>query len=335
MTRRKNTGRRLSLLPLSFSVCPLARCVSAASLAVLLQLPAYFSSCTHQRRLPDDTPIVIHWSTKSAVPETIDLFFFDTLGSQLLDSYQQISTDQLATYGLSRGGVKRLVALSGQAGETDSWSRIRTYGDLCKHSFSLERESASAPLLCGEMLLPEGTSRRAQLYLHPMLTAIRFRSVSCEFRGMPYANSPFLCTRLFLSYAGAECLPLGEGDGGPVSWLNPGFLDSAAVSRLPEPGLVCQDGLGPVSERRIYPDRTFYCYPGAKTHLVLEGSVNGIVCYYPIPLPDLAPDTCVQLDLTLRRIGSPDPDTPTVSGAIVLEAKVLPWEERDLDTVTY
>ncbi len=282
-----------------------------------------------------EEPIVIAWGSKSPAPETVHLFFFDTLGSQLLDAYQQVNTIELSSYGLSRSGVKRLVALSDPGAETSSWSRIRTYGDLCKHSFSLERESALSPLLCGEVLLEDGASRRAQLYLHPFLSAVRLRSVSCDFSGMPYAGSSFFCTRLFLTYAGAECLPLGTGGGQPVSWLNPGYLDSAAVSRLPEPGLVWQEGLGEVGRSRLYPGRTFYCYPGADTHLVLEGSVNGILCYYPIPLPDLAPNTCVQLDVSLCRMGSPDPDTPTVGGAIVLEAKVLPWEERESYTVTY
>ena len=265
MTRSKKTGRISSTLPLYHFSERFARCASAASLAAFLQFPAFFSSCTQDiDRKEEEVQLLL--TTKSAGPEAVDLFFFDTLGIQRLDAYQQISDWSQTVYGLSATGVKRLVALSGKSGDQAAWSSIRTYGDLCKHRFSLERESVRSPLLYGELLLKDGVSRRAQMELHPMLAAIRLRSVSCDFSGRPYVNGNFLCKQLFLTYAGSECLPLGQGDGGPVSWLNPGFLDSTAVRQLPDTSLVWQRGFGAVGRQRTYPDRFFYCYPGADTH---------------------------------------------------------------------
>lgn len=311
-----------------------ARCVSAASLAAFLQFPAFFPSCTVQEELSRDKPIV-SLRTKGVLPEAVDLFFFDTLGIQGLDSYQQVTDLNQNIYGLSGSGVKRLVALSGKAGEKGAWAQIRTYGNLCKHSFSLEREAPESPLLYGECLLEDGASRLAVLELRPALAAIRLRSVSCDFSGRPYADATFLNRQLFLTYAGSECLPLGAGDGKPFSWMNPGYLDSLAVARLPYPSMLWQEGCGTVSRTRIYPDKRFYCYPGPDCHLVLEGSVAGAKCFYPIPLPELAADTCLELDITLRRIGSPGPDIPTVSGTIVMETRKVPWEEREPYTVIY
>lgn len=334
MTRSKKTGRISSTLPLYHFSERFARCASAASLAAFLQFPAFFSSCTKDiDRKEEEVQLLL--TTKSAVPEAVDLFFFDTLGIQRLDAYQQISDWSQTVYGLSATGVKRLVALSGKSGDQAAWSSIRTYGDLCKHRFSLERESVRSPLLYGELLLKDGVSRRAQMELHPMLAAIRLRSVSCDFSGRPYVNGNFLCKQLFLTYAGSECLPLGQGDGGPVSWLNPGFLDSTAIRQLPDTSLVWQRGFGAVGRQRTYPDRFFYCYPGADTHLVLEGELDGTICYYPIPLTGLAPDICLQLDITLRRMGSSGPDIPTISGAFTLETQKLPWEEWEPYSVTY
>ena len=337
MTRSKNTGR------FSFKTLPrhhyffehFARCASAATLAAFLQSPAFFSSCTQETLLPNTKAVLLSLDTKSSVPEAVDLFFFDTVGVQLLDSYQQVTDLQQTLYGLSGTGAKRLVALSGKTGEVDSWNRIRTYGDLCKHCFSLERDSARSPLLYGTLLLPDGASRQAVLELHPMLTAIRIRSVSCDFIGRPYVGGTFYNQQLFLTYAGSECLPLDTGDNGPVSWMNPGYLDSVAVRRLPEPEMLWQDGCGEIGLQRIFPEKTFYCYPGTQTHLVLAGTIGPITCYYPISLGDLKPDTCVELDITLRRMGSPSPDIPTVSGAFILETQTLPWEEREPYTVAY
>ena len=334
MTRSKNTGRS-STLPRHHFFEQIARCASAASLAAFLQSPAFFTSCTQEALPPATKAVTLSLDTKSPLPEAVDLFFFDTVGVQLLDSYQQVTNLQQALYGLSGTGAKRLVALSGKAGEVDDWSRIRTYGDLCKHSFSLERDSARSPLLYGMLLLPDGASRQAVMELHPMLTAIRLRSVSCDFLGRPYIGGTFNNQQLFLTYAGSECLPLETGDGGPVSWMNPGYLDSVAVRRLPEPEMLWQDGCGEIGLQRIYPEKTFYCYPGAQTHLVLAGTIGTITCYYPIPLGELKADTCLELDITLRRMGSPSPDIPTVSSAFVLETQTLPWEEREPYTVTY
>lgn len=308
-------------------------------MAVLLQLPAFFASCTKTREaLPEDRQTIYIMNTKAAPQGAIDLFFFDTLGSERLDAYQQVvqwESDR-PVYGMSGTGAGRLVALSGTAGETGRWADIRTYGHLQKHSFALSRESAASPLLSGELFLDEGTSRQVSLDLRPLLSAIRFRSVACDFSGRAYAGQRLQILSVFLSYAGSESLPLAAGgDGELLSWINPGYLDSAAVRALPQPDMLWQRGCGTVGDERVFPEQTFYCYPGANTHLVLEAQVGDIRCYYPIPLPPLQRDTCLQLDVTLRLMGSPDPDTPTVSGAVVLETQILPWEEREPCTVLF
>jgi hypothetical protein len=311
---------------------------SAATLAAFLQFPAFFS-CTpapegaesHQGR-----QIYIQ-CTKNPTAEALDLFFFDTLGVQALDSYQQILNPQPGepVYGLSSSGPKRLVALSGKAGVTDPWLWVNNYGNLCKHTFSLDEESVTSPLVSGESVLEDGASRQAFLTLEPMLAAIRIRSVSCDFSGRPYARHPFLNDKLFLSYAGSECRPLGPGGGGAVSWLNPGDVDSAAVLRLPVPEMVLQEGCGPVGPQGQLIERNFYCYPHPDTRMVLEGYVDTVHCYYPIPLPQLESGRCLELDITLRRLGSPDPDTPVTSGMVVLRTAVLPWEKWNPYSVSF
>ena len=321
-----------------FSVRIAARRASAASLTAILQFPAFFS-CTGVP-VPDDVregrQIYIH-CTKNPTPEALDLFFFDTLGAQKLDSYQQVLNLQAGepVYGLSSAGPKRLAALSGTAGVTDPWLGINTYGSLCKHTFSLDRESALNPLLAGEMLLEDGASRQAFLSLRPMLAAVRIRSVSCDFSGRPYAGKDFFNNKLFLSYAGSECRPLGPGGGDAVSWLNAGDVDSAAVLRLPLPEMVLQDGLGGIGPTGQLAGRDFYCYPHPDTRMVLEGWVDTLHCYYPIPLEGLESGKCLQLDVTLRRLGSPDPDTPVSSGMVLLQTAILPWKEWEPYSVSF
>lgn len=311
---------------------------SVIMLAAILQLPAFFSACTPLRESAparNGRQIYITW-TNNPIQDTVDLFFFDTSGIQLLDAYQRVrNAEGKSVAGLSRSGVKRLVALRGLSSGADQWYRVRTYADLSKTSFLLEKDSPQDPLLWGEALVEDASSREVSLALSPLLTRIHLRSVSCDFSTQPYSDFCFFNKHLYLTYAGAECRPLGAGDfPEPLSWLNPGFLDSAEVRRLPHPEMLWQEGLGVIGPERIYPGRDFYCYPGRQTCLVLEGTVGADVCYYPIPLRGLRPGQTYELDLTLQRKGAPDSDTPVESGTVVAETLTVPWARGQTQEVT-
>lgn len=307
-------------------------------LAAILQLPAFFSSCTPHAYTPDVAPVytTLKW-TKTPAPEAVDLFFFETQGSQLLDAYQQIVPldSGKPVYGMCALGAKRLVAFSGAAGETARWADIRTYGNLQKHAFSLAEESAQTPLLFGQVQLEAGASRRCVMELHPLLAAVRLRSVACDFLGRPYFGKTFFLTQLYLTYAGSEYRPLEGEDGEPVSWVNPGYLDTMALRTFKEPSLLWQKGPGEVSWSPVYTEQTLYCYPGSQTRLVLEARYDTLTCYYPIPLPQLVANTCLEMDVTITRLGASDPDFPTVSGSVSLHTQQIPWEMREPTTVSY
>lgn len=346
MTRRKTTGRtstKYSHPVLSSS----ATCrISVAFISAFLQAPAFFSSCGHplvSENVPIGTQIYIQW-TKNTTPATIDLFFFDTLGAQKLDSYQQIIRPEGAahTYGVSGAGAKRMVAFSGTAGVTDPWLDISNYGSLCKKTFRLEEENPSAPHLVAEALLPDAASRTYLLNLQPMLSHIRLVSVSCDFSGRPYHDPAFLCSSIYLTNVATEYKPLGPGGGHPVSWINAGSLDSVATRALPHPELILRPGLGRVVRDKQSPNLLFSCYANPagqgdipRTRLVLEGTVDGIRCYYPIEIPSLDPAKEYQLSLTLKRMGSPDPDIPVRSDAVLVETQTVPWQMREPQTVTF
>ena len=154
MSKSKNTGRMSFLSTVVFSICIAGR-VSAAILAALLQCPAFFS-CT-----PMHAPL-----KKAAPAGYIDVFFFDTLSPQYLDSYQRLRADD-TMHALSSVGVKRVAALSVNSGSAMTWAGVRTYADLSKYSFSLKEDSPERPLLAGEKVLEDGISRVADLQMSP------------------------------------------------------------------------------------------------------------------------------------------------------------------------
>lgn len=344
MKRDRHTGRTTrTYSENSFFKRFSARCASAAIIPALLQVPAFFS-CTPllPAAAPQPGDIRIAWTRASAPPEAVDLFFFDTLGVQPLDSYQQLTGLSGSDYALSGVGAKRLVALSARPGTGREWLDIATYGNLCKHRFSLDREDPERPLLVGETLLEDGASRETTLPLRTMLSSVRIRTVSCDFSGKAYEGEAFVNSRLFLTYAATETLPLEAPEGRAVSWMNLGDADSTAVLQLPFPEMLLQEGCGSIGRERKTVDRSFYCYPPAGkaedmpgTRLVLEGSVGGKPCYYPLELPSLAAGQCLLLDITLKRMGTPSPDIPARTTEAMLESRTLPWEERADYTVVF
>ncbi len=346
MDRRTKTGRISFFAYLFFP--QFASRISVAILAAFLQFPAFFSSCTQEdESISVGTKAQIYIQRSgNPTPYALDLFFFFTEEPMRLDAYQQVDDwdRNLFTYTVSGNGPRRLVALAGCSDDIYSWADIQTFGSLGKMRFSLEKEDPEQPLLVGETLLEEAQSRQTRLMLHPMLCAIQIRSVAADFSGHPYAGTPFINNKLYLINTGTECLPLDEDGCGTVSWMNLGRLDSLAVSALPHPEMLLQEGCGAIGTRRVYPDRSFFCYPNPatedqpgqpQTRMVLEGQIGPVTCYYPINLPGMDPGTCYSLDLTLTRMGSPDPDIPVESGTVIIEAGVQPWNSLEPETLLF
>lgn len=338
MFARRRKGRMSKMLCYYLSA-PLARRKSAAMFAAILQCPAFFSSCTEvslQEGLFKDRKIIIQSRTQA--PASFDLFIYNTDEAGNLDACQHIQASEEPVYALSGAGDKRIVALCESLSARVNWEQLRCYGNLSELTLKLEQDHPDHPLLSGEAFAADAASRQVSLSCSSSLSAIRIRSVSCDFSGRPYAGISLSCTRIFLLYAGAEYAPLGAGESLPLSYLNPGFLETEAIARMDVPEMVLQGGFGPVGKERVYPEQTLYCYPNPAqeaglgtpvTALVLEMQADTSVCYYHIPLPGLEAGVTTVIDLSLLRLGSPDPDCPTLSSAIQVQFNRLPWEERE------
>ena len=325
MTDAIHTGRMSFLITVIRNLFATCR-TSAVLLAALLQYPAFFSCTT----LPAP-------AKRAVAGEYIDVFFFDTLSPRYLDSYQRLRAGDML-YALSSVGPKRIVALSVSSSDAMTWADIRTYADLCKYHFSLKEDSPEKPLMAGEKVLEDGISRIADLDMKTSLARVVLNSVACDFTDTPYTGYGFDNKLIYMQYAGVEARPFGPGQDIPVSTMNQGWLDSAAVMSLPRPEMLLQGGVGTIWRQRIQAGREFWCYENAVdsaslgkpvTRIVLVGYVGEHHCYYPIELPGLKAGETVKLDVTLRRIGTPDPDISASGDMLSLESQTVPWEVRE------
>lgn len=92
----------------------------------------------------------------------------------------------------------------------------------------------------------------------------------------------------------------------------------------------------------------FYCYPNPTdgdntqtswsarhTRLVVEASVGGHLCYYPMTLPTLSGNTVYTIgELTITRLGVDKPDVDSVMGGATFTLTIAPWKEESVESVT-
>ena len=91
---------------------------------------------------------------------------------------------------------------------------------------------------------------------------------------------------------------------------------------------------------RVYPGTELYCYAGSReggtaTRLVLEGFIDGNKCFYAIELPPMEAASVIELDVTLRRMGTDSPDIPADAAALTVETYSKPWEENEPYEIIY
>ncbi len=64
-----------------------------------------------------------------------------------------------------------------------------------------------------------------------------------------------------------------------------------------------------------------------KTRLVVVAEIQGNTYYYPVTLPSFEHNTAYDISLTIRNLGSNDPETKPTTDAIDADITIAPWED--------
>ena len=302
--------------------------------AVLIA-PAFLFACSASPVAPD-TYIYI---TRASTAAGADLFFFDANPPYKLDSYTRLQAAEGVHSCVTAGNEAAMVVfLSNVTDDPYTWADIDTYASLSHKSFLLDDESLAAQRLSCKAFLEAGWSRASVLSPCTSMVKVRLLDISCDFSGRPYAGAVMENVRLYLTRACVECQPLRDDRG--ITWANPGMADSVALSRMKHPEYLYRTLEGPVGQEPLDCGIDLYTYPNQDdgdngTRLVIECEIQGNKCYYPLRLPPLQRNTVYELSVQITRMGTPDPDIPAESTAATATLRVLPWEERPEETVTF
>lgn len=310
-------------------------------------LAAILSSCTLPEAAPGSSsltcysyPIQLVGNEPDAASyynmEELDIFTFEDDPQGDLDCYSKAVCKAGFLYISSTSGNKKVVVARGMDAGSLSFNNMSSYDNLTKVVSSIYDEDLSCPHLAGECRFTAGPLVRASMPLEPLLCRIRVKSITTDFSSRPYRDKKLENVRVYLTNVNALCTYTKEAEAPATEILNYGGFDENVLARITCPEMIIHEGMdGPFD---------LYCYPnnssmdgtaggiGAPpTRLVIEGSIDGHTCYYPITIADgkLKRGLCYSFDIELTRSGGTDPDIPIETDYVNFTCSITDWYDSD------
>lgn len=326
-------------------------CILANAL-LSFSLPAFFISCTgtgHASLEHMDTITIecIRSGPYSGEGSAVaDIFVFESGGTQRLDSYQRVPVKEgYITFAASGYGMKRIVAIVNPHTDRYRWAGISSYPALCKEKAALQDEDPSALLMSGETYSEAGSGEACSITVSPVASEIVLQSIRCDFSDRPYREARLENVKVYLTNVSSEAPFLQDKEFLPSGFVNMYALDPETVSGFSHPDILYRELQAPVGMDTVYPGISLYCYPNEcaeessgspYTRLVVEGEILGKKCYYPISINNgltvrdgqgqgIGRNCRYTFDLTVRSMGSSDPDIEVGQAEIEIICCNEPW----------
>jgi len=176
---------------------------------------------------------------------------------------------------------------------------------------------------------------------------VSVESITNDFKDPALKEKTFIIKGIYLINCPAEDRPLTSGYlPDPARWLNRMRYERSPSCDIHLYDILSQT-LRPGEEYRTV--HSFYTYgnpteedtqdpawSARKTRLVIEATLGGETCYYPVTLPSVKRNThYIVRHLSITRKGSASPDDPMVTSNATFDLEVIPWEEQSLGDITF
>lgn len=261
----------------------------------------------------------------------LQVFVFDK-ETGILESYGNASTSSMKLSCVP--GNKEIVALV----NAPSLSDIATLTELQEKKSLLTDNASGRLVMSGQMtrkLTPSDNA--ATVNVSRLAAKVTLMNVKNQMSLEVNKQKEFVVTAIYMINAVGDRTYLSSST--PEVWYNkmmyetgcPDFLYDAPKVTIP---------LGQAYSTQHH----FYCYPNLtmsdanegtwsarKTRLVVEATLGGETCYYPVTMSDLAPNTSYSIALTVTRPGSLSPDIPITTNEATISVNVMQW----IDGVDY
>lgn len=281
---------------------------------------------------------------------TLDILIFGTDSLQRLESYQRFEAPAADRIFLATtAGDKQVFACANSRYEAEDWMKVNSVYGLEDFCVELESERRDFPTMSGACSISAGETSGGVLSMRRLTCEIVLNSIRCDFRGKPYEGEPMQDARIYLINVNAQSRIFDDSDGKPLKIVNVGSMNVADTDKFEEPDLIVQDLTARIGEEALFPGISLRCCPNHGTEespgspftrLVIEGKVQGETYYWAVTVNrdegSGIESACRYIyDITIRRKGSRDPDSPASIEDIGFIYKETEWEEKEPYTVFF
>ncbi len=275
-------------------------------------------------------------------PDSLDAFVFNDDEGGFLDTRLRLPAARDLYVGAT-GGPKIIILTRGIP--IDDWAAYESLSAFRAGGMLLENDSPSHPACIGSVRV-DRSDRSYALSLAPLMARISLGRLTCNFSGTSYEGAELENIRIYLTNAGGQCRLLPEEEGGLTLLLNQGGWNEEDCRILNGEGLSDKVS-GRIGKSGRTLNLSFYTYENtspteeagaAWTRLVVEGDIRGRHCYYPINVNRAdfgikgAAGICrgchYAYNVTLRRLGTDDPDCPVQPGTVLFIPVLEDWQQE-------
>ena len=316
---------------------------------ILTLLPAMIYGCTEPDPVSgkDMTETTVRIMQAANVvldkAESIDVLIFNDDRMQKLDTYQRFPMTSCSTIkASSTAGEKIMSVLINSRRDRYEWVEIFSHESLKGICGQLEKETEEFPLMSGECRIQAGNP--ANIKVERLMSEIVLKTLSCDFKDKSYEGKPLADVRIYLTNVSAETPLITDTRHTPSRIVNHGKLVMDDVESFTEPESILQELSYDIGAAIKNVDIKLRCYPNEVpeetsgtpfTRLVIEGTVDGNVYYWPINInradgqKGIARNCRYVFDVKLRRLGHTDPDIPVEIEDAQITMEVEPWEDME------
>lgn len=270
---------------------------------------------------------------------TLEVFVFNVnegeVNDGLLDGYKKYTSEELKSLSdleIKTSTGKKMIYVVANSHKTD-WSEGMTKYNFEQQMAYLYKEDVCNFIMFAAKEVNVQLQTSVTMTLTRMISRIKLNSVMVSFAGTPNAGVPLQNVKAYLINVQAQ-KRLIDGTGANLKVVNYKKYVPEDMEGITMEGLLYDELAESINEATHSQPHYFYCYENSRnqetevnrfTRLVIEGTLNGITYYYPIPIKDLKRNSCYSIDVKIYRPGSLDPDTDVEIGTLDLTLSIQGW----------
>lgn len=214
-----------------------------------------------------------------------------------------------------------------------NWKGVNTRKLFEEQRALLEQDDVRNFIMSGGTQAQLQLASSVSFSIKRMVARVKVNSITTAFAGGPYEGMPLEDVKMYLIHVQADKF-IFNGVGDNFKILNNGRYVESDAALCTMPGMIYDVVSSPIYDDGYTVPHYFYCYEntlqseqgGNKfTRIVIEGKLNGINYYYPVPIKEVTRNSCYSLDITIKRPGSLDPNTDVEKGTLLATMSVLDW----------